>query len=60
MLDALLLTPEEAAEQLRIGRAKVYVLIRSGELPSIKIGGSRRITRAALEAYVASLVVGAA
>lgn len=55
-MDALLLTPEEAAEALRIGRAKVYDLIRSTELRSVKIGGSRRIPRSALEDYVASLV----
>ena len=38
-----LLTAEEAAESLKVGRCKVYDLIRSGELESIKIGRLRRI-----------------
>ena len=52
---ALLLTPEEAAEALRVGRSKVYELIRSRVLRSVKIGGSRRISAAALAEYVATL-----
>lgn len=59
-MEPLLLTPEEAAEALRIGRAKVYDLIRSDELRSIKIGGSRRVPRTALEEYVAGLLDGSA
>lgn len=38
-----------------IGRRKVYELMRLGDLSSVKIGGSRRITRAALTEFVASL-----
>lgn len=49
---ALLVTPEVAANRLSVGRSKVYELIRTGELPSIKIGGCRRITTEALEAFV--------
>ena len=55
-MEALLLTPEEAADALRIGRAKVYDLMRNDALRSIKIGGSRRIPRSALEQYVAALL----
>jgi excisionase family DNA binding protein len=55
-MDALLLTPEEVADALRIGRAKVYDLMRNGHLRSIKIGGSRRVPRSALEQYVAGLL----
>lgn len=55
-MDALLFTAEEAAEILKISRCKVYDLLRSKELRSIKIGGSRRIPRTALEEYVAQLV----
>lgn len=54
-MEPLLCTPEEAADALRIGRAKVYDLIRNGDLRSIKIGGSRRVPRSALEEYVAAL-----
>jgi excisionase family DNA binding protein len=51
----LLLTPEEAAHALRVGRSKVYDLMRSGSLRSVKIGGSRRISATALAEYVAAL-----
>ena len=37
---ALLVTPEEAASRLKVGRSKVYELMRTGALPSLKIGGS--------------------
>lgn len=55
-MENLLMTPEEAAEALRVGRAKVYDLMRTGALRSVKIGGSRRVPRTALEAYVAALL----
>jgi excisionase family DNA binding protein len=51
----LMLTLEEAALALRVGRSKVYDLMRSGELRSVKIGGSRRISVNALAEYVATL-----
>jgi excisionase family DNA binding protein len=51
----LLLTPEETAEQLRIARVRVFELIKTGALPSVKIGNSRRIRATDLEKYVASL-----
>ncbi|ALE82242.1 helix-turn-helix domain-containing protein [Pseudonocardia sp. HH130629-09] len=56
-MDALLLlTAEETAKLLHIGRCKVYDLIRNNELRSIKIGGARRIPRSAVEEYVARLL----
>jgi excisionase family DNA binding protein len=51
----LMLTPEEAALALRVGRSKVYDLMRAGVLRSVKIGGSRRISVRALGEYVAAL-----
>jgi excisionase family DNA binding protein len=51
----VLLRPEEAATALRIGRTKVFELIGSGELRSVKIGQLRRIEPAALADYVAEL-----
>jgi excisionase family DNA binding protein len=56
----LLLTAEEAARALRVGRSKVYELMRSGELRSVKIGGSRRVSAAALAEFVARLEADAA
>lgn len=51
----LLLTPEEAAQALGIGRTKLYRLLAEGFLPSIRIGGSRRISTEALDRFVHSL-----
>jgi excisionase family DNA binding protein len=51
----LLLTPEEAARALRVGRSKVYELMRSGALRSVKIGGSRRVSATTLAEFVAAL-----
>ncbi|MGY1845878.1 helix-turn-helix domain-containing protein [Blastococcus sp. SYSU DS1021] len=53
--DRLLLTPEEAAKVLRIGRTTVYALIKSGELRPVHIGRSCRISQAEVEAYVRRL-----
>jgi excisionase family DNA binding protein len=51
----LLLTVEEAAQQLSIGRPKMYQLVMQREVLSFKIGASRRIPVTALEAYVTRL-----
>jgi excisionase family DNA binding protein len=50
-----LLKPEDVARALQVGRTKVFELIRSGELRSIKLGHHRRVSPAALADYVASL-----
>lgn len=46
---------EEVAEVLNVGRTKVFDLIRSGELASVKVGGSRRVTEQAIDDYIARL-----
>lgn len=51
----LLLTPEEAAQALGIGRTELYRLLAEGFLPSVRIGGSRRISTEALDRFVHSL-----
>jgi excisionase family DNA binding protein len=51
----MLLTAEETARELRIARRRVWDLIREGQLASVKIGKSRRISRAALAEYIAGL-----
>lgn len=48
-------TVEQIAEILNVGRDKVYFLIRTGQLRSIKIGKLRRITNEHLEEFIASL-----
>jgi excisionase family DNA binding protein len=47
-------TVEQVAEILNIGRDKVYFLLRTGQLRSIKIGKLRRITDQHLTDFVAS------
>ena len=42
-MDKLLLTPVEAAQALGIGRSKLYELMSAGVVPSVRIGGCRRI-----------------
>lgn len=54
----LLLTVEEAAEQLGIGRTLMYSLIRTGEIGSVHIGRLRRVRPADLESYTAHLTGG--
>jgi excisionase family DNA binding protein len=46
---------EEVAEVLNVGRTKVFDLIRSGQLASVKVGGSRRVTEQAIDDYIARL-----
>ena len=53
-MDTLLMTLNQAAEQLAIGRTTVYQLIGRGELPTVRLGrGCVRISREALIEYVA-------
>jgi excisionase family DNA binding protein len=54
----LLLTVEEAAERLRLGRTLVYRLIMSGDLESVKVGRLRRVPAECLPEYVAALRAG--
>lgn len=45
----LALTVEEAAALLGMSRSKAYQAVRSGELPSVRFGGSVRVPRRALD-----------
>lgn len=48
----LLLTIEEAAERLHIGRCTMQALLTSGEVQSLKIGRLRRVPPSALKDYI--------
>jgi excisionase family DNA binding protein len=52
----LLLTVPEAAQALAISRSKLYELLASGAVRSIRIDGSRRIPLKALDDYVNALM----
>ena len=47
-----LLSVQEVCEALGMGKSWVYQQIRSGELPSIKLGGSIKVERTDLEEYL--------
>ena len=51
----LFYTVPEVMELTRLGRWKVYALIRSGDLRSVKIGRDRRIPAHAIEEFAARL-----
>ncbi|GAA0622110.1 helix-turn-helix domain-containing protein [Kribbella sandramycini] len=51
----VLLTVEEVASALRIGRTVVFKLISDRELRSVTIGRSRRVSVEALQEYVKRL-----
>ena len=51
----LLVTVEEAARLLGIGRTTMFELIGSGEIKSIRLGRRRLISRTTLETFVDEL-----
>jgi excisionase family DNA binding protein len=54
-VDRLLLTPEDAAEVIGVGCTKLYELLRTGAIESVRIGRARRIPADALHDYVTRL-----
>jgi excisionase family DNA binding protein len=50
------LTVAETAEVLHVSVTQAYALVRSGELPAIRVGAARlwRVERSELEAYIQS------
>jgi excisionase family DNA binding protein len=53
--NALLMTYATARHRLAISDSSLRRLVRSGDIPTVNIGGSIRITEADLQAYVATL-----
>jgi excisionase family DNA binding protein len=51
----LLLTVEEAAQRLGIGRTVMYQLVSSGAVESVTLGRLRRVPRECLTDYVSML-----
>ncbi|WP_455360761.1 excisionase family DNA-binding protein [Streptomyces sp. SYSU K21746] len=54
-LSLVLLTVEEAARRLRIGRTTCFKLVLAGEIESVTVGRLRRVPPDALPAYVSKL-----
>ena len=47
------LTLADTADELSISAKQAYALVRSGELPAIKLGGGQwRVERSVLESYI--------
>lgn len=57
-MDKILLTADEVAACLHIGRTSVYRLLQAGELVGVRIGASRRFPWSEIEAYVQRLAEG--
>ena len=49
-----LLSPSEVCQELEADRASVYRRLRSGEIPSLKLGSALKVRRADLEGYMKS------
>ena len=47
-----LLSPSEVCQELEADRASVYRRLRSGEIPSLKLGNALKVRRADLEEYM--------
>ncbi|MEV8505197.1 helix-turn-helix domain-containing protein [Actinoplanes sp. NPDC051475] len=54
LVEARFMLLSEVAAELNVSDSQVYHMVRSGELPAIKIGGRGqwRVERAKLEAYI--------
>jgi len=50
----LLLTPQEVAARLQLGRTKVYHLLRCADLPTIRLARSLRFPAQALDTWLAA------
>ena len=50
--ERLLLTVEEAARRLNIGRTLAWQLVREGKLPSVRLGRCVRVPEQALQAWI--------
>ncbi len=55
MEERVLYKVEDVARQLSLSRTKVYELIRSGALPSLRIDGARRVRGRDVLAFVDEL-----
>ena len=50
-----LLTLAQVSERVNLARSTLYVLITRGELPTVKVGRSRRVRESDLNRFIAAL-----
>ena len=50
--EKILLSVDQAAERLSIGRSLCYELVMRGDIPSLKLGSRRLVPVSALELFV--------
>ena len=55
-VSAPLLTVADVCQRTKLGKSKVFELLASGELESLKLDGARRITEEQLAEYIARQV----
>lgn len=48
-----LLKVSDVAERLQLGKSKVFELLATGQLESLKIDGARRVTERAVDEFIA-------
>ena len=53
----LLLSVEEAADQLRLGRTRTYELVKTRKIQSVKVGRRRLVVRSSVVEFVQTLLV---
>ena len=53
----LLLSVEEAADQLPLGRTRTYELVKTRKIQSVKVGRRRLVVRSSLLDFVQALLV---
>lgn len=59
-VDRILYRPVEAAEAIGVSRSRIYELVNSGEIPSIKVGNVTRIPVDKLHEWVEQRTAGGA
>lgn len=57
-MEKLLLRPTEVSELVGIGKSKVYELLASGVIPSVRIGKSVRVPANRLRQWIEELQAG--
>lgn len=57
MIEPLLVKVSQAAKMLSLSQSYIYEMMASGQISSVKIGGSRRIAVATIKQWIADHTV---